>query len=81
MPGRLTRLSAIGVEWKPNLCRPVAGGLGRNSGGRSSTPYGCIHQLSAMFCTATAVVVVHLKTLPEIAGETVETKSALWPRA
>jgi len=27
------------------------------------------------------VVVVHVKTLPEIAGETVATKSALWPRA
>jgi hypothetical protein len=81
MPGRLTRLSAIGAEWKPNLCRPATGGLGRNFGGRGSTPYGCIHQLSAMFCTATAVVVVHVKTLPEIAGETVATKSALWPRA
>jgi len=81
MPGRSTRLSAIGVEWKPNLCRPATGGLGRDFGDRGSTPYGCIHQLSAMFCTAAAVVVVHVKTLPEIAGETVATKSALWPQA
>jgi hypothetical protein len=81
MPGRLTRLSAIGVEWKPNLCRPATGGLGRCFGGQGSTPYGGIHQLSAMFCTATAVVVVHVETLPEIAGETVETKSVLWSRA
>jgi hypothetical protein len=40
-----------------------------------------MHQLSAMFCTATAVVVAHVKTLPEIAGETVEAKIALWSRA
>jgi len=34
-----------------------------------------------MFYTVAAVLVVHVKTLPEIAGETVATKSALWPRA
>jgi hypothetical protein len=80
MPGRLTRLN-LGAGWKPNLCRPATGGLGRNFGGRGSTPYGCMHQLSAMFCTVAAAVVAHVKTLPEIAGETVETKSALRPRA
>jgi len=35
-----------------------------------------------MFCTAVvaALLTAHVKTLPEIAGETVETKSALRPR-
>ncbi len=54
MPGRLTRLSAIGAGWKPNLCRPATESVGRNFGGRGSTPYERIHQLSAMFCTAAA---------------------------
>jgi hypothetical protein len=52
-----------------------------NFGGRGSTPYGCIHQLSAMFCTAVAAVIAHVRTLPEIAGETVDTAKKLWPRA
>jgi len=55
--------------------------MGRDFGGRGSTPYGCIHQLSAKFYTAVAAVSVHVKTSPEIARETMETKSALWPRA
>jgi hypothetical protein len=33
----------------------------------------CIYQLSAMFCTAVAAVIAHVRTLPEIAGETVDT--------
>jgi len=66
---------------KPNLRRTATGGMGKNIGGRGSMPYVCIHQLSAMFCTVAAAVVAHVKTLPEIAGETVETKSALLPRA
>jgi hypothetical protein len=44
-----------------------------NFGGRCSTPYGCMHKLSAMFCIAVAAVIAHVKTLPEIAGETVDT--------
>ncbi len=52
-----------------------------NCGGRCSTPYWCMHKLSAMFCIAAVAVIAHVKTLPEIAGETVATKSALWPRA
>ena len=39
--------------------------------------------LSAIFCTvvvATAVV-AHVKTFPEIAGETVDTAKKLWHRA
>ena len=79
----MTRLNlgAIGAGWKPNLRRPATGGLGRHFGGRGSTPYGCIHQLSAMFCTAAAAVIAHVRTLPEIAGETVDTAKKLWPRA
>ncbi len=40
-----------------------------------------MHKLSAKFYTAVAAVIAHVKTLPEIAGETVATKSALWSRA
>ena len=65
----MTRLN-FGMGRKPNLRRTATESVGRNFGGRGSTPYVCMHQLSAMFCTATAVVVVHVKTLPEIAGET-----------
>jgi len=71
----------FGMGRKPNLRMTATGGMGRNFGGRGSTPYVRMHQLSAMFCTAVAAVIAHVKTLPEIAGETVETKSALWPRA
>ena len=61
--GRLTRLN-FGAWWKPNLCRQATGSVGRNFGGRGSTPYVCMHQLSAMFCTAVAAtgVVSHVKT-------------------
>jgi len=70
--GRLTWLN-FGMGRKPNLCRPATGGLGRIFGGRGSTPYVCMHQLSAMFCTAVVAVIAYVKTLPEIAGETVDT--------
>jgi hypothetical protein len=32
-----------------------------------------MYKLSAMFCTAVAAVIAHVKTLPGIAGETVDT--------
>jgi hypothetical protein len=72
----------FGAGWKPNLCRPATESAGKNFGGRGSTPYVCMHKLSAMFYTAVVAVIAHVRTLPEIAGETVDTaKSVLWPRA
>ena len=38
-----------------------------------STPYRYIHKLSAKFYTPVVAVIAHVKTLPDIAGETVYT--------